>query len=293
MFGFDGSGNDIIDLRHTRAEPEAKIKDWCMVIGLRQYTKNQGCIPYMGSHVLGKHGVVHCDILLKRPCDAVRCAKCAGNPETNPCSLCKPCSYQSGFMPGQSRMTPEEIQAERNRVHHDGRKAHVLTFTARSDGVVCCVDMLFGFNTFYRIDVPDEAAVRVERFFREQLRQPDEPSNYNCAGLWWNYIAQCRFCWPQGTYWIDVDADAERMTRRNWFCSEIVSSALAIAGAEGFSRETRGRLTQPCAVTPDNIAGIVLAHPGCYTEISATDVMLERQAGTDFDDDFEDDDELM
>lgn len=293
MSGFDGSGDDILlDLRHASSAPETKVRDWSMVIGLRQYTKNQGCIPYMGSHVLGKHGVVHCDILLKRPCDAVRCAQCAGNPEKPPCPLCKPCRYQRGFVPGQSRMTPKELDEERRRVHHDGRRAHVLTFTARSDGVVCCVDMLFAFNTFYRLDVSEEGAVRVEEFFRHQLRRIDEPSNYNCTGLWLNYIAQLRFCCPYGTYWIDVDASAEKMTRRKWFCSEIVATALALAGADGFSQTTRSNLREPCAITPDDIAGLVKRHPGCYTEISENDVMLERQSN-DYDEDFDDDDELM
>ena len=277
MFNFEGSETvadtdaDII-VPLDDAEEEHKVRDWTMAIGLRHYTKGQGCIPYVGSHVLGRNGVVHCDILMKRPCTEIWCGECvrSADRETD-CAKCVPCMYRDGYIPLQSRMTAEQLRTAKNQVHHDRRRHHVVTYTAREDGVVCCVDMVFKFNEFYQVAISDEDAARVERFFRQQLWQ-----SYNCTGIWLNYIAQLRFCCPFGTYRIDVDEDGADMSPRPWFCSEIVSTALMLCGADGFNKATR-QAREPCAYTPDDIADIVKKNPRHFTEISQEDIILTLQ----------------
>lgn len=270
----------VLDLR---VAPDAKrpsqLKDWSMVISLRSYRKGDGFLPYMGSHVLGHNGVIHCDILMKRPCTEVWCKNCDRGPEDDPCINCRPCKYRDiAYIPGQSKMSPEELRATRNSMHTDDRKCHVVTYTAREDGVVCTVDAIYKFNKFYHLQVRDEHANDVEKFFISQLRQP-----YNCTGYCFNFVFGARFCCPYGTYWIDLDQDeddedaAVHVSERPWFCSEIVCTALSIAHAKGFTPKDRPT-AEPCGITPDQIAGIVFKYPDFYSEISQDDVMLSDQS---------------
>lgn len=212
---------------------------------------------------------------MKRPCTEMWCGKCLRTPEDDPCPNCKPCVYRNmAFVPRQSKMTPEELRKTRNRAHRDHRKVHVITYTAREDGVVCGMDALFKYHAFYRLHVSETNAAKVERFFQRQLKQ-----DYNCTGIMLNFLACFRFCCPYGTYWIDIDGgDGSAITPRKWFCSEIVTTALELAEADGFTPTTRSSSMEPCALTPDNIADIVMrTHKDGYSKISEKDVMLALQ----------------
>lgn len=275
------------------AAAHVPTKDWTMVIGFRAYRPGSGCIPAL-SDKRSKHHVMHCDILLKRPCGERWCGVCVRAPEEDPCPNCVPCHYrQRAAIPGQSKMSPEQLRCARNLAHSDDRKSHVVTYTAREDGVVCLLDRNFecttadgitalAYNWFYRVNVDELRVLVVEEFFINQLRQP-----YNWEGFYLNFL--CCFRWwgcPRGTLWSHLDSDAKdprdekQLSQRKWFCSEIVVTALALAHAEGFTRATgRSRRQEPCAFTPDEVAQVVMSseYAAAYSPISKDDVMLERQ----------------
>lgn len=294
------SGEDTLDLRAPppKGTRPLAVKDWSMVIALRHYKKGDGCLPYLGSHVLGNHGVIHCDILLKRPCTEVWCGKCDRAPDSDPCPDCKPCMYRyMSRVKDEKKLSPEEVRKAHNRLHSDRRKSHIVTYSAREDGVVCQVDRLFVYNSFYRVHVDDQRAYHVDCFFRNQMNQ-----DYNCAGYLLNFLCCWRYCCcAYGTRWLDVGDDDDDNTpkaisKRKWFCSEIVSTALAVARADGFTPETKRPQREPCGLTPDDIADIVLRNPQCYYSISRSDVMLALQELSDYegdgDNDNDDDDPL-
>lgn len=277
-----------LDLRRDREDelkikatqpPTVVVKDWSMVIALRTYQPGNGCLPYIGSKVLGKHGVVHCDILMKRPCGDIWCGKCVQDPE---CAECIRCPYREiAYVQGETTMKEDELRAARNAAHGENIGMHIVTYTARDRGVMCQVDRLFTYNTFYSLQVDEFTADDVDAFF---LNQIGPTGLYNWTGYFCNFVACMRFCCPCGTRWYDlVDGN---VTKRKWFCSELVGASLYLAGAQGFTEDTKPK-QEPCALTPDEIADIVMKYPEFYSEISRKDVMLALQD----DDDVADDDE--
>jgi len=262
--------DELVDLQQLRRTAPATLKDWSLVVGFRTYTPPRTCagkawnvIPMVGD-MLSKHHVMHCDILLKRPCTQQWCGSCGG---VKPCGFCIPCKY--------CRLATTRGRAVPAR-HSHRRKAHVVTYSARDEGVICELDRIFYYNSFYRVmDVDEVRVLLVEEFFEAQLKQ-----KYNFTAFWCNFVLCMRFCLPCGTYWEHIEcrdpAHERSVSKRPWICSELVVVALALAKAPGFTPETGRPTREPCALTPDDVACIVIGgpHSNKYSPVSEADVQL-------------------
>ena len=55
------------------ASHDVPLKDWRMAIAFRRYQPGDGAMAWAAAKVLGRHDVMHCDIIMNVPCGEKRC----------------------------------------------------------------------------------------------------------------------------------------------------------------------------------------------------------------------------
>lgn len=258
------------DDEDIEVEGKEGVQNWNMALAFRAYKPGDGFLGWAAAKLLGKYGVMHCDLLLLCPCNEVRCG-CDRGPYDTGCKSeqphlrrCQPCRYRElEIMP--RNMFPKMFTRLQNEAHQGRGHVHVVTFTALQTGVICRIEKEFNYHYFYRVHATPVQVNLAEEFMIQQIG-----AKYNTCGMQCNFIP-CLPCCRFGATWDDFDPEMDPETKQvvtysdkivhwQWFCSEIVTATLCHIGLEGFTPDTRevGCLTEPCTISPDDLMGIVV-----------------------------------
>jgi hypothetical protein len=258
---------------HGSPSAVAAAQNWTLALAFRKYQPGDGFLAWAAARMLGRHGVMHCDILMTCMCSEVRCgcdrgvddAECTS---TVPGRACTPCRYRSYE---QRPLGMSDVQWCRvsNATHKGHGHVHIVTFTALESGVICRIERNFDYHYFYRVHATGFQTKLAEDFMLDQIG-----AKYNLVGSRCNFnpLLPCfYYCCPCGATWDDFDAErdphtgrivsyTEKITQWRWFCSEFAVATLCYIGMDGFTPETRADVgcAEPCTTSPDDLMGLVV-----------------------------------
>jgi hypothetical protein len=257
-----------ISVRHAEA-----AQNWTLALAFRQYQSGDGFMAWAAGRLLGKHGVMHCDILMTCMCNEVRCG-CDRSVDDTRCTStipgrrCTPCRYRA-YEQRPKNMPDVMWRRQSNAAHKGHGHVHIVTFTALETGVICRIERDFNYHYFYRVHATPQQAKMAEDFMIAQIG-----AQYNLVGSRCNFnpLLPCfYYCCPCGVTWDDFDPErdpdtgriinyTEKITHWRWFCSEFATATLCYIGMEGFTSDTRSGVgcAEPCTISPDDLMGLVL-----------------------------------
>lgn len=263
---------EIAVLRPNGATEAAQ--NWTLALAFRKYQPGDGFLAWAAARMLGKHGVMHCDVLMTCMCDEVRCGCDRGVDDTHctstiPGRRCTPCRYRA-LEQRPKGMLDMQWRRQSNAAHKGHGHVHIVTFTALETGVICRIERQFDYHYFYRIHATTVQTKLAEDFMIAQIG-----AQYNLVGSRCNFnpLLPCfYYCCPCGVTWDDFDPErdpdtgriisyTEKITHWRWFCSEFAVATLCYIGMDGFTADTRGSdmgCAEPCTISPDALMEMVL-----------------------------------
>lgn len=255
----------------SAVQSSSAAQEWRMALAFRRYQKGDGFLAWAAAHWIGRHGVMHCDIIMTVPCGEVRCG-CERTVDDDCCKSgspfrrCKPCRYRDlESLP--DGITSKQRTQMLNYGHPGNGHVHIVTFTALETGVICRMERDFNYHHFYRIHATNIQADLAEEFMIEQIG-----AKYNFVGSRCNFnpLLPCfRYLCPCGATWDDFDPEVDPETGRvieysekivhwKWFCSEFAAATMCQMGLEGFRYDSRELgCAEPCTISPDDLFDIV------------------------------------